>query len=99
MATEQVAAQFIQCINYIVRNARNDQLLPGSPCFDDTPVLPPPSIPSTLSSMCKSASQADLGRMHLTLHATRPTSYGASRLVAVMSTWSVKSRRTPSPHC
>ena len=46
-----------------------------------------------------SASTAVLGRMLLTLHATRPTTYGASRFVQAMSTWSVKTRRAPFRHC
>ena len=37
--------------------------------------------------------------MQLTLHATRPTPQGASRLVQVMSVWSVKTRRAPPRHC
>ena len=35
----------------------------------------------------------------LTLHATRPTPHGASRLVQAMSAWSVKTRRAPPRHC
>ena len=46
----------------------------------------------------KSAWRAVLSRMQLTHHATRRTSHGASRLVQVMSAWSVKTRRTPSRH-
>ena len=38
-------------------------------------------------------------RMQLTLHATRRTPHGASRLVLAMSAWSVKTRRAPSWHC
>ena len=49
--------------------------------------------------MCKSASQAVLSRMQLTLHATRLTPHGASRLVQAMSAWSVKTRHAPSRHC
>ena len=45
----------------------------------------------------KSASHAVLSRMQLTLHATRPTPHGASRLVQAMSAWSVKTRRAPVP--
>ena len=37
--------------------------------------------------------------MQLTLHATRRTPHGASRLVLAMSAWSVKTRRAPSRHC
>ena len=36
--------------------------------------------------------------MQLTLHATRGTPHGASRLVLAMSAWSAKTRRTPSRH-
>ena len=46
-----------------------------------------------------SASQAVFGRMQLTLHATRRTPDGASRLVQTTSAWSVKTRRAPSRHC
>ena len=51
-----------------------------------------------LSSTRKSASQAALGRMKLTFHATRRTPHGASRLVQGMSAWLVKTRRAPSQH-
>ena len=37
--------------------------------------------------------------MQLTLHATRRTPNGASRLMLAMSAWSVKTRRAPSRHC
>ena len=37
--------------------------------------------------------------MQLTLHATRPTSHGASRLVLAIFAWSVKTRRALSQHC
>ena len=37
--------------------------------------------------------------MQLTLHATRPTRHGASRLVQAMLTWSVKSRCVPPRLC
>ena len=47
----------------------------------------------------KSASQVVLIRMQLTLHATRRTPHGASRLAHAMSAWSVNSRRASSPHC
>ena len=40
-----------------------------------------------------------LSRKQLTLHATRPTPRGASRLVRAMFAWSVKARRAPSRHC
>ena len=47
----------------------------------------------------KSASQAVLSRMQLTLHATRQTPRGASRLVLAISAWSVKTRRALRQHC
>ena len=47
----------------------------------------------------KSASQAILSRMKLTLHATRRTPHGASRMVLAMSAWSVKTRGAPFRHC
>ena len=47
----------------------------------------------------KSASQAVLSRMQLTLHAARRTSHGASRLVQPMPVRSVKTRRALSRHC
>ena len=37
-------------------------------------------------------------RMQLTLHATRRTPHGASRLVQAMSAWSVKPQHAPSRH-
>ena len=37
--------------------------------------------------------------MQLTLHATRRTLHGASRLVLAVYAWSVKTRHTPSRHC
>ena len=46
----------------------------------------------------KSVLQAVLGRMQLTLHATRGPLYGASRLVQAVSTWLVKIRCAPSRH-
>ena len=49
--------------------------------------------------MCRSASQAILSGMRLTLHATRQTLHGASRLVQAMPAWSVKARHAPSRHC
>ena len=39
-----------------------------------------------------------LGRMKLTLHATRRTPHGASRLVQAMPAWLVKTRHAPSRH-
>ena len=47
----------------------------------------------------KSASKTVLNRMQFTLHATRPTPHGASRLVQAICAWSVKIRRGPSRHC
>ena len=44
----------------------------------------------------KSASQAVLRKVLLTLHATRRTPHGASRLVDAMIAWSVKTRPAPS---
>ena len=46
----------------------------------------------------KSVSRAVLGRMQSTLHATRRTPHGASRLVQAMSAWLMKTRRAPSRH-
>ena len=37
--------------------------------------------------------------MQPTLHATRPTPRGDSHMVQAMSSWSLKSRRSPSRHC
>ena len=48
--------------------------------------------------MPKSVLRAVLGRMQFTLHATRRTPHGASRLVQAMSAWLVKTRRGPSRH-
>ena len=52
-----------------------------------------------LSSVCKSASQAVLGRIQPTLHATRRTPHRVSCLVQAMSAWSVKTRHAPSRYC
>ena len=46
----------------------------------------------------KSVLRAGLGRMQFTLHGTRRTPHGASRLVQAMSAWLVKTRRAPSRH-
>ena len=46
----------------------------------------------------RSVLRAVLGRMRFTLHATRCTHRGASRLVRAMSAWLVKTRRAPSRH-
>ena len=48
--------------------------------------------------MPKSVLRAALGRMQFTLHATRRTPRGVSRLVQAMSAWLVKTRRSPSRH-
>ena len=40
-----------------------------------------------------------LGRVQLTLHATRRIPHGASRLVQAMPVWWAKSRRAPPRHC
>ena len=48
--------------------------------------------------MPKSVLRAVLGRIQFTLHATRRTPHGASRLVQAMSAWLVKTRRAPSRH-
>ena len=46
--------------------------------------------------MPKSVLRAVLGRMQFTLHATRRTPHGASRLVQATSAWLVKTRRALS---
>ena len=46
----------------------------------------------------KSVVQVVLGRMQFTLHATRRTPHGVSRLVQAMSAWLVKTRRFPCRH-
>ena len=60
--------------------------------MDDNEHRPPSPCP-------KSASKSVLGRMQLTLHATRPIPLGASRSVQAKSACSVKTRRAPSRHC
>ena len=59
------------------------------------------SIHWTLCHPCArtSASQAVLSWMQLTLHATRRTPHGASRLVLAMYAWLVTTGRAPSGHC
>ena len=52
--------------------------------------LPPP--------LRKSVLRAVLAKMQFTLHATRRTPHGASRLGQAMSAWFVKTRRAPSRH-
>ena len=46
-----------------------------------------------------SSSQVVLSRVQLTLHATRRTPHGASRLVQPMPAWLVKTRRARSRRC
>ena len=54
----------------------------------------------TAHKLPKSTSQEAVhSRMRLTLHATRRTPHGASRLLQAMSAWSVNTRRAPSRHC
>ena len=48
--------------------------------------------------MPKYVLRAVFGRMQFTLHATRRTPHGASRLVQAMSAWLVRTRRAPSRH-
>ena len=48
--------------------------------------------------MPKSVLRAVVGRMQFTLHATRRTPHGPSRLVQAMSAWLMKTRRAPSRH-
>ena len=48
--------------------------------------------------MPKSALRAVIGRMEFSLHATRRTPHGASRLEQAMSAWLVKTRCAPSRH-
>ena len=62
-------------------------------------VTPPQFVRRCHPYARKSASQALLSRMQLTLHATRRTPHGASRLVLAMSAWSVKTRRAPFRYC
>ena len=44
-------------------------------------------------------SQVFLSKMEPTVHATRQTPHGASRLVQAVPAWSVKTRRAPFRHC
>ena len=46
----------------------------------------------------ESVLRAVLGKMQLTLHATRRTPHSVSRLVQAMSAWLEKTRRAPSRH-
>ena len=52
-----------------------------------------------MSSIRNSASQAVLSGMQLTLHATRRTPHGASRLAQATFAWSAKPRHAPSRQC
>ena len=47
--------------------------------------------------MPKSVLRAVLGRMQFTLHATRRTPHGTSRLMQAISTWLVSTRNVPRP--
>ena len=84
----------------MVRHPRGRYLVHGTPtavsgsCHTGNKINP-----LKLSSVCKSVPQAGFSRMKLTLHATRRTPHGASRLVHAMSVWSVKTRHAPSRHC
>jgi len=53
----------------------------------------------SVPNVAKSSSQAVLSRMQLTLHANRPTPYGALHLVQATPAWSVETRRGPCRHC
>ena len=59
-----------------------------------------PSISKKVGTRCRSPSYKRFveGWMQFTLHATRRTPYGASRLVQAMSAWLVITRRAPSRH-
>ena len=57
------------------------------------------AIETVKSLPAQSASQVVLSRIQFTIHATRRTPHGASRLVQAMSALSVKTRRAPSRHC
>ena len=55
--------------------------------------------PDLIHAARKSASRAVLGRMQLTLHATRRIHHDASKsLVVAISAWPVKTRRAPPRH-
>ena len=49
--------------------------------------------------MRKSALQAVLSRMQLTLHRTRRLPHGASRMVHAIATWSMNTGRASAQHC
>ena len=57
---------------------------------------PPLRAQESRHKVPKSVLRAVLGRMQFTLHATRQTPHGASRLVQAMSAWLGKTRRAPS---
>ena len=57
------------------------------------------SISKKVGTRCPSPSyERFLGRMQFTLHATRRTPHGTSRLVQAFSAWLVKTRLAPSRH-
>ena len=56
------------------------------------------SMSKKVGTRHKSVLRAVLERMQFTLHATRRTPRGASRLVQATSAWLVKTRRAPSLH-
>ena len=77
---------------------------PGTARPEPRVLIPPPPINSLDAAIHVFArkfvsQEAVLSRMQLTLHATRPTPHGASRLVRAMSAWSVKTRRASSRQC
>ena len=85
---------------HIVRHLRGSYIV--------TPWLSPQAVTpqkiqlirhSSRSYARKSASQAILSRIRLTLHATCRTTHGVSPLVQTMPAWSVKTRHAPSWHC
>ena len=84
---------------YTVRHPRGSYIIYPLLSLEATTPENPPPINSMLSSICKSASQAVLSRMQLTLHATRRTPHGASGLAQAMSAWSAESRPAPSRRC
>ena len=91
--------RYIRPLSYL-HFARGLPITHRGQAIDNYP-LPPLFVSShwTLPSMCKTAAQAVLRRMQLTLHATtRPTPHGVSRLVQAMYAWSVKTRRAPFRH-
>ena len=85
------------------RGCGSERIMASTNTFAGTPPLPRwkanRSIRRCHPYARKSASQAVLTKMQLTLHATRRTPHGASRLVQAMSAWSVKTLRGPSRQC